>query len=154
MATNGIDALSALQALAAAREERRDGASKKDRTGSDSFGEIFAKMEKEQREWDDLMNKVDIAQYKLALSDAFWSDQAEPQRFLSSYIKRQQTSMSRAALGTLTKNAALLNHLNTIGVASGTISAEAAQEATKKLSSAMTAAMMASIKSSGMSWNA
>ena len=154
MATNGIDALSALQALAAAQNERRETASGNKETGSDSFKEIFAKIEKEQQEWDDLMNRVDIAQYKLALTDSFWSDQADPQRFLNSYIKRQQTSMSRAALGTLTKNAALLNHLNTIGVASGTLSAEAAQEASRKLSSAMTAAMMASIKSSGMSWNA
>ena len=154
MATNGMDALSALQALAAAQNDRRETASGNKGTGSDSFKEIFAKIEKEQQEWDDLMNQVDIAQYKLALADTFWSDQADPQRFLSSYIKRQQKNLGQQAISALTESAALLNHLNTIGVASGTISAEAAQEASRKLSSAMTAAMMASIKSSGLSWNA
>lgn len=139
MGINSTDALSALQALAA-----KSGTGKAEKTTEtkDSFSEVFAKMEKEQKEWDALMDQVDIAQYKLALADSFWCEQADPKKYISSYLERHQGKAGAEALGALAQNVSLLNHLNDLGVLKGSVSSADMTALNRKISAAY-ASMMA-----------
>ena len=139
MGVDSMNALSALQALAA-----KNGTEKTEQTtgAKDSFSEVFAKMEKEQQEWDALMDQVDIAQYKLALADTFWSEQADPKKYISSYLERHQGKNGAEALGALAQNVSLLNHLNNLGVLKGSVSSADMTALNRKISAAY-ASMMA-----------
>ena len=98
MGVDSMAALSALQALAAKTASSR---TEKQTDEKDSFSEVLAKMEEEQKKWDELMDRVDIAQYKLALADSFWSEQADPKKYISSYIERRQGKHGTEALNAL-----------------------------------------------------
>ena len=139
MAIDSASALSALQALAA-----KSGAGKTEKTAAaqDSFGEVFAKMQEEQEKWDALMDQVDIAQYKLALADSFWCEQADPKKHISSYLERHQGKTGTEALDALAQNVSLLNHLNDLGVLQGTVSSAEMTALNRKFQTAY-ASMMA-----------
>ena len=82
---NGLDMLLELQALAAKNKSNNSGRTSKSTANADgsqtkSFAEIWNNIKKKQAEWDQLMDNLDIAQYKLALSDSFWSSQADSTR--------------------------------------------------------------------------
>ena len=140
MGMDSMNALAALQALAA-----KSGATtgtKKTTETKDSFGEVFAKMQKEQDKWDALMDQVDIAQYKLALTDSFWCEQADSKKHISNYLKRHQGQMGTEAMEKLSENISMLNHLNSLGVLKGTISDMDMTKLNRKFSAAY-ASMMA-----------
>ena len=113
MGVDSMDALSALKALAA---KTASGKTEKQTEETDSFSEVLAKMEEEQKKWDALMDQVDIAQYKLALADSFWCDQADPKKYISHYLERNRGKQGTEALNALAQNVSLLNHLNSLGV--------------------------------------
>ena len=87
-----------------------------------AFNEVLAKMQKEQDDWDALMDKVDIAQYKLALADSFWCSQADPKKHISNYLERHQGKIGTESLEKLSENISMLNHLNSLGVLKGSVS--------------------------------
>lgn len=62
------------------------------------FDVLYETFRKEQQAFDDLMNAVDIAQYKIALSDGFWSGKSDAMKYLSSCMTRVQKGGMRAAL--------------------------------------------------------
>jgi hypothetical protein len=99
-------------------------------------------MQKEQDEWDELMDKVDIAQYKLALADSFWCDQADPKKYISSYYERHQGKIGTESLAKLSENISMLNHLNSLGVLKGSVSDMEMAKLNRKFSAAY-ASMMA-----------
>ncbi|MBR1885835.1 MAG: hypothetical protein IJ812_05465 [Schwartzia sp.] len=143
MGIESMDALAALRALAA-----KSGTASKANTTmkaaeqENSFSEVFAKMEEEQKKWDALMDQVDIAQYKLALSDCFWSDQADPKKHISNYLERHQGKQGTEALDALAQNVSMLNHLNRLGVLKGAVSDAELTTLNRKISAAY-ASMMA-----------
>ena len=140
MGMDSMSALSALQALAAKSEP----AKKTTETGGkDSFDEVLAKMQEEQEKWDALMDQVDIAQYKLALADSFWSEQADPKKYISSYIERHQGKQGTAALQALAQNVSMLNHLNSLGVMNGSVSQADMAALNRKFQTAYASAMAA-----------
>ena len=139
MGVDSMDALSALQALAA---KTASGKTEKQTEEKDSFSEVLAKMEEEQKKWDALMDQVDIAQYKLALADSFWCEQADPKKYISSYLERHQGKAGAEALGALAQNVSLLNHLNDLGVLKGSVSSADMTALNRKISAAY-ASMMA-----------
>ena len=139
----GVDSMTALSALQALAAKSAAGKTEKTAEGKDSFSEVFAKMEEEQKKWDALMDQVDIAQYKLALADSFWSEQADPKRYISSYIERRQGKQGAEALGALAQNVSLLNHLNSLGVMSGVVSQADMATLNRKLQTAYASAMAA-----------
>ncbi|MBR1552754.1 MAG: hypothetical protein IJ631_01930 [Schwartzia sp.] len=142
MGVDAMNALSALQALAA-----KSGTEKTEAAGSsaakESFSEVFAKMEKEQKDWDALMDQVDIAQYKLALADSFWCDQADPKKYISNYLERHQGKNGAEALGALAQNVSMLNHLANLGVLKGTVSDADMTALNRKMQAAYASAMAA-----------
>ncbi len=140
MGMDSMSALSALQALAA-----KSGATSgtKEAETTDSFSDVFAKMQKEQKEWDALMDKVDIAQYKLALADSFWCDQADPKKYISNYLERNRGKDGLEALNALAQNVSLLNHLNSLGVMKGSVSQADMTTLNRKLQAAYASAMAA-----------
>ena len=140
MGMDSMNALAALQALAAKRGTTAE--TKKTTETKDSFSDVLAKMQKEQDEWDELMDKVDIAQYKLALADSFWCDQADPKKYISSYYERHQGQMGTEALEKLSDNISMLNHLNSLGVLKGSVSDMEMAKLNRKFSAAY-ASMMA-----------
>ena len=140
MGVDSMDALSALKALAA---KTASGKTEKQTEETDSFSEVLAKMEEEQKKWDALMDQVDIAQYKLALADSFWCEQADPKKYISSYLDRHQGKLGAEALGKLAENVSLLNHLNSIGALNGLVSQADMTALNRKLSATMASAMTA-----------
>ena len=116
---------------------------KKTTETKDSFSDVLAKMQKEQDEWDELMDKVDIAQYKLALADSFWSEQADPKKYISSYIERRQGKHGTEALNALAQNVSMLNHLNSLGVMKGSVSQADMTALNRKFQTAYASAMAA-----------
>ena len=140
MGMDSMNALAALQALAAKSGTRAE--TKKTTETKDSFSDVLAKMQKEQDEWDELMDKVDIAQYKLALADSFWCDQADPKKYISSYYERHQGKIGTESLAKLSENISMLNHLNSLGVLKGSVSDMEMAKLNRKFSAAY-ASMMA-----------
>lgn len=140
MGMDSMNALAALQALAAKSGTTAE--TKKTTETKDSFSDVFAKMQKEQDEWDELMDKVDIAQYKLALADSFWCDQADPKKYISSYYERHQGKIGTESLAKLSENISMLNHLNSLGVLKGSVSDMEMAKLNRKFSAAY-ASMMA-----------
>ena len=139
MGVDSMSALSALQALAA-----KTGAAAETKTETKgAFGEVFAKMQEEQKKWDALMDQVDIAQYKLALADSFWCDQADPKKYISNYLERNRGKQGTEALNALAQNVSLLNHLNSLGVMKGVVSDADMTKLNRKLQSAYASAMAA-----------
>ena len=100
-------------------------------------------MEEEQKKWDELMDRVDIAQYKLALADSFWSEQADPKKYISSYIERRQGKHGTEALNALAQNVSMLNHLNSLGVMKGSVSQADMTALNRKFQTAYASAMAA-----------
>ena len=144
MGIESMDALAALRALAAKRGTASGtGKATKAAEQENSFGEVFAKMEEEQKKWDALMDQMDIAQYKLALSDRFWCDSADPQKHISNYLERHQGKQDTEALDALAQNVSMLNHLNNLGVLKGAVSDAELATLNRKISAAY-ASMMAS----------
>lgn len=139
----GMDSMNALAALQALAAKSGTTAEKKTTTETkDSFNDVLAKMQKEQDEWDELMDKVDIAQYKLALADSFWCDQADPKKYISSYYERHQGKIGTESLAKLSENISMLNHLNSLGVLKGSVSDMEMAKLNRKFSAAY-ASMMA-----------
>ena len=139
----GMDSMNALAALQALAAKSGTTAEKKTTTETkESFNDVLAKMQKEQDEWDELMDKVDIAQYKLALADSFWCDQADPKKYISSYYERHQGKIGTESLAKLSENISMLNHLNSLGVLKGSVSDMEMAKLNRKFSAAY-ASMMA-----------
>ncbi len=138
MAIDSMDALSALKALAA---KSASGKTETQSESGDSFSQVFAKMQEEQEKWDELMDKVDIAQYKLALADSFWCDQADPKKYIANYVERHQGDYGTEALGALAQNVSMLNHLNSLGVMKGVVSDAELTNLNRKLSAAYASSM-------------
>ena len=141
MGTNSVDALSALKALAAKSSPAAE--TKKTTESKDSFSEVLAKMEEEQKKWDALMDQVDIAQYKLAMADSFWSDQADPKKHIQSYLERNRGQYGTEALNALAQNVSMLNHLNSLGVMKGVVSNAEMTNLNRKFQAAYASAMAA-----------
>lgn len=140
MGMDSMNALAALQALAAKSGSAAD--TKKATEEQKSFNEVLAKMQKEQDDWDALMDQVDIAQYKLALADSFWCDQADPKKYISSYVERHQGKIGTESLAKLSENISMLNHLNSLGLLKGSVSDMELTQLNRKFSAAY-ASMMA-----------
>ena len=139
----GVDSMAALSALQALAAKTASGRTEKQTDEKDSFSEVLAKMEEEQKKWDELMDRVDIAQYKLALADSFWSEQADPKKHISNYLDRHQGKLGTEALGKLAENVSLLNHLNSLGALNGVVSQADMTALNRKLSATMASAMTA-----------
>ena len=140
MGMDSMNALAALQALAAKSGSTAD--TKKTTEEQKSFNDVLAKMQKEQDDWDALMDRVDIAQYKLALTDSFWCSQADPKKHISNYLERRQGKMGAESLEKLSENISMLNHLNSLGVLKGSVSDMEMAKLNRKFSAAY-ASMMA-----------
>ena len=140
MGMDSMDALSALKALAA--KNNTNTAEKKTESG-DSFSDVLAKMEEEQKKWDELMDQVDVAQYKLALADSFWCEQADPKKHIQNYLERHQGQYGTEALDALAQNVSLLNHLNSLGVMKGVVSDAEMTALNRKFQTAYASAMAA-----------
>ncbi|MBE6095251.1 MAG: hypothetical protein E7199_07265 [Schwartzia succinivorans] len=139
----GVDSMAALSALQALAAKTASGRTEKQTEEKDSFSEVLAKMEEEQKKWDELMDRVDIAQYKLALADSFWSEQADPKKYISSYIERRQGKHGTEALNALAQNVSMLNHLNSLGVMKGSVSQADMTALNRKFQTAYASAMAA-----------
>ncbi|ORT99904.1 hypothetical protein D081_1485 [Anaerovibrio sp. JC8] len=114
-----------------------------------SFADVWSKIQKEQQEFDAILDQVDLAQYKLSLQDAFWSSQADAMKYLRNYTQRHQRAYTQEALGTITTGVLKLHQLNSLY--SYNMDPEITQNLSKQLQTALTEAMMANIKSTG-SW--
>lgn len=109
-----------------------------------SFADIWAKVQKQQQEWDQLMDELDIAQYKLALSDRFWSSQADANKHLRNYAQRHQKEITQKNLADVTSAIMHLRQLNSGFNAN--IDPEMAKNVEKKLQSAMNEIIASTIK--------
>ena len=147
MSNMGLEALQALQKLAD-KSYKRTNSSRQNKTDEgESYRDIWAKVKKEQEEWDKTLNEYDLTKYKLGLMDSFWADsRSKTQNYLYSYYKRQQRSLNQQAINEVAQNIAWLNQLNNSGLLNGSIDTEAAQATGKALKTALQTTMLASIR--------
>ena len=147
MSNMGLEALLALQKLAD-KSYKRTNSSRQNKTDEgESYRDIWAKVKKEQEEWDKTLNEYDLTKYKLGLMDSFWADShSKTQNYLYSYYKRQQRSLNQQAINEVAQNIAWLNQLNNSGLLNGSIDTEAAQATGKALKTALQTTMLASIR--------
>ena len=147
---NNFNALLELQALAAKNKQTSttDDAAKKNtadgNTQTKSFADVWRNVQEKQKEWDQLMDKIDLAQYELALADKFWSSQADSGKHLRSYVQRHQKQLTQKNLADVTTAVAHLQQLNT--ALNGNIDPKLAKELESKLQSAMNDIIASSIK--------
>lgn len=146
MADMGLETLLALQKLADNAYKNTDKRQDKKTEQGESYQDIWAKVKKEQEEWDKTLNEYDLTKYKLGLMDSFWSDNHKAQNYLYSYYKRQQRTLNQQAINEVAQNIAWLNQLNNSGLLNGNIDTEAAQATGKVLQTALQTTMLASIR--------
>lgn len=142
---NSMDVLASLQALAA-KKNNASGSSTAAKEGQASFADVWNQVKKEQQEWKETLDAVDLAQYKLSLADSFWSDCTKSNQYLRSYVQRQQRSINQQNLTEITKNIAWLNQLNMSGLLNGSIDSEAASAAGKTIQTALQGLILQNIK--------
>jgi len=147
MSKMGLETLLALQKLADKSYKRTDISTEKKTDKGESYQDIWAKVKKEQEEWDKTLNEYDLTKYKLGLMDSFWADsRSKTQDYLYSYYKRQQRSLNQQAINEVAQNIAWLNQLNNSGLLNGSIDTEAAQATGKALTAALQTTMLTSIR--------
>jgi|UPI00051C5511 hypothetical protein len=142
---NSIDALASLQALVA-KKSQKSGSSTAAKAGQASFADVWEQVKKEQQEWKETLDAVDLAQYKLSLADSFWSDRTKANQYLRNYVQRQQRSINQQNLTEITKDIAWLNQLNMSGLLNGSIDSEAASAAGKTIQTALQGLILQNIK--------
>lgn len=147
MAQMSMETILALQNLASKSYKSKESRLETKTGEGESYQDIWAKVKKEQEEWDKTLNEYDLTKYKLGLMDSFWSDgRSKTQDYLYSYYKRQQRSLNQQAINEVVQNIAWLNQLNNSGLLNGSIDTEAAQATSKALTTALQTTVLASIK--------
>ena len=147
MSQMGLETLLALQKLADKSYKRTETNMEKKTEDGKTYQDIWAKVQKEQEEWDKTLNEYDLTKYKLGLMDSFWSDSTrKTQDYLYSYYKRQQRTLNQQAINEIAQNIAWLNQLNNSGLLNGSIDTEAAQATGKALTAALQTTVLASIR--------
>jgi len=147
MSQMSMETLLALQNLAAKTYKSKESKLKTKTGDGESYQDIWAKVKKEQEEWDKTLNEYDLTKYKLGLMDSFWSDsRKKTQDYMYSYYKRQQRAINQQSINEIAQNIAWLNQLNNSGILNGSIDTEAAQATGKALKSALQTTVLASIR--------
>ena len=109
------------------------------------YKSIFAKIQKEQEEWDAKMKELDIAQYKIEAMDSFWSDRHKYNNLAYRYALREQQAQNQKSINSLVSDITSLQRLNLTGLANGDIDAESAVELNKSLNTALQSVVMLSL---------
>ena len=147
MSHMSMETLLALQNLAAKTYKSKESKLETKTGDGESYQDIWAKVKKEQEEWDKTLNEYDLTKYKLGLMDSFWSDRRKKtQDYMYSYYKRQQRAINQQSINEIAQNIAWLNQLNNSGLLNGSIDTEAAQATGKALKSALQTTVLASIR--------
>ncbi len=147
MSQMSMETLLALQNLAAKTYKSKESKLKTKTGDGESYQDIWAKVKKEQEEWDKTLNEYDLTKYKLGLMDSFWSDsRKKTQDYMYSYYKRQQRAINQQSINEIAQNIAWLNQLNNSGLLNGSIDTEAAQATGKALKTALQTTVLASIR--------
>lgn len=147
MSQMSMETLLALQNLAAKTYKSKESKLETKTGDGESYQDIWAKVKKEQEEWDKTLNEYDLTKYKLGLMDSFWSDSRKKiQDYMYSYYKRQQRAINQQSINEIAQNIAWLNQLNNSGLLNGSIDTEAAQATGKALKSALQTTVLASIR--------
>ena len=147
MSQMSMETLLALQNLAAKTYKSKESKLETKTGDGESYQDIWAKVKKEQEEWDRTLNEYDLTKYKLGLMDSFWSDsRKKTQDYMYSYYKRQQRAINQQSINEIAQNIAWLNQLNNSGLLNGSIDTEAAQATGKALKSALQTTVLASIR--------
>lgn len=147
MSQMSMETLLALQNLAAKTYKSKERKLETKTGDGESYQDIWAKVKKEQEEWDRTLNEYDLTKYKLGLMDSFWSDsRKKTQDYMYSYYKRQQRAINQQSINEIAQNIAWLNQLNNSGLLNGSIDTEAAQATGKALKSALQTTVLASIR--------
>lgn len=146
MSQISMETLLALQNLTAKTYKSKESKLETKTGDGESYQDIWAKVKKEQEEWDKTLNEYDLTKYKLGLMDSFWSDSRKTQDYMYSYYKRQQRAINQQSINEIVQNIAWLNQLNNSGLLNGSIDTEAAQATGKALKSALQTTVLASIR--------
>ncbi|WP_037353751.1 hypothetical protein [Selenomonas sp. FC4001] len=147
MSQMSMETLLALQNLAAKSYKSKESKLETKTGDGESYQDIWAKVKKEQEEWDRTLNEYDLTKYKLGLMDSFWSDsRKKTQDYMYSYYKRQQRAINQQSINEIAQNIAWLNQLNNSGLLNGSIDTEAAQATGKALKTALQTTVLASIR--------
>ena len=147
MSQMSMETLLALQNLAAKSYKSKESKLETKTGDGESYQDIWAKVKKEQEEWDRTLNEYDLTKYKLGLMDSFWSDSRKKTKdYMYSYYKRQQRAINQQSINEIAQNIAWLNQLNNSGLLNGSIDTEAAQATGKALKSALQTTVLASIR--------
>jgi hypothetical protein len=142
-----METLMALQNLAAKTYKSKERKLETKTGDGESYQDIWAKVKKEQEEWDRTLNEYDLTKCKLGLMDSFWSDsRKKTQDYMYSYYKRQQRAINQQSINEIAQNIAWLNQLNNSGLLNGSIDTEAAQATGKALKTALQTTVLASIR--------
>lgn len=147
MSQMSMETLLALQNLAAKSYKSKESRLETKTGDGESYQDIWAKVKKEQEEWDKTLNEYDLTKYKLGLMDSFWADsRKKTQDYMYSYYKRQQRAINQQSINEIAQNIAWLNQLNNSGLLNGSIDTEAAQATGKALKSALQTTVLANIR--------
>ena len=112
------------------------------------YKSIFAKIQKEQEEWDAKMKELDIAQYKIEAMDSFWSDRHKYNNLAYRYALREQQAQNQKSINSLVSDITSLQRQNLTGLANGDIDAKSAVELNKSLNTALQSVVMLSLMNS------
>ena len=111
----------------------------------DDYQSIFAKIQKEQQDWDAKMKELDVAQYKIQAMDSFWTGNHKYQNLAYRYALREQQNQNQQAVNSLVANISTLQRLNLTSLVNGEIDVKSAVEMNKSLNTALQSAVILSV---------
>ena len=111
----------------------------------DDYQSIFARIQKEQEDWDAKMKELDMAQYKIQAMDSFWTGNHKYQNLAYKYALREQQNQNQQAINSLVADISTLQRLNLTSLSNGEIDAKSAVELNKSLNTALQSAVMLSM---------
>ena len=111
----------------------------------EDYWSIFAKIQKEQEDWDAKMKELDVAQYKIQAMDSFWTGNHKYQNLAYKYALREQQSQNQQAINSLVFHISDLQRMNFADLANGEVDVKSAVELHKSLNTALQSAIMLSV---------
>ena len=148
-----LERLDILKELAADYEakykQQNSGTAAAENSEGKSYKEIWSEVQEKQKEWNNLMQNLDVQEYKFALMDRFWNDNKDVEKLTLKMLHRQQENQNQQYFAMLTDNISSLQHLQYMGTLTGDEKVQADVAASMKaLNNVMQQMLFAGIKTS------
>ena len=139
-----IDSLQLLQQLQATGQSSKKEKDSTTAEGAD-YRSVLAKIEAEEKEWQQTLDNYDRAKAVLSMADSFWAGKTEHQDYMLKYMQRQQQQENQQSLNSLMTHLMTLQRANFSAARSGTLDADSAFTINQQINKALQGTFMLTV---------